>query len=63
MEEKELEYVTDCIQTGWVSSVGKYVNEFELTLADYTGVKRAVAIVNGTAALHIALKNCWCSSK
>ncbi|MFD2411812.1 LegC family aminotransferase [Paenibacillus rhizoplanae] len=53
---KELEYVTDCIQTGWVSSVGKYVNEFELTLADYTGVKRAVAIVNGTAALHIALK-------
>ncbi|OKP90589.1 aminotransferase DegT [Paenibacillus sp. P3E] len=53
---KELQYVTDCIQTGWVSSVGKYVNEFEQRLADFTGVKRAVAVVNGTAALHIALK-------
>ncbi|MED4461190.1 LegC family aminotransferase [Metabacillus fastidiosus] len=54
--EKEIEYVTDCIKTGWVSSVGKYVNEFEKKLAEYTGVKRAVAVVNGTAALHIALK-------
>jgi perosamine synthetase len=53
---KELEYVTDCIQTGWVSSVGKYVDEFEFRLAEYTGVSRAVAVVNGTAALHIALK-------
>ncbi|QUL54551.1 LegC family aminotransferase [Paenibacillus tritici] len=53
---KELQYVADCIQTGWVSSVGKYVNEFEQRLADFTGVKRAVATVNGTAALHIALK-------
>ncbi|MGO4692874.1 LegC family aminotransferase [Paenibacillus sp. 2TAB26] len=53
---KELEYVTDCIQTGWVSSVGKYVDEFEHRLAEYVGVKRAVAVVNGTAALHIALK-------
>lgn len=54
--EKEVEYVTDCIRTGWVSSVGKYVNEFEYRLAEFTGVKRAVAVVNGTAALHIALK-------
>lgn len=54
--EKEIEYVTDCIQTGWVSSVGRYVDEFEKRLADYTGVKRAIAVVNGTAALHIALK-------
>ncbi|WP_018394638.1 LegC family aminotransferase [Bacillus sp. 37MA] len=54
--KKEIEYVTDCIQTGWVSSVGKYVDQFEQQLAEYTGVKRAVAVVNGTAALHIALK-------
>ncbi|MFJ8257656.1 LegC family aminotransferase [Peribacillus asahii] len=54
--EKEIEYVTDCIRTGWVSSVGKYVDEFEKRLAEYTGVKRAVAVVSGTAALHISLK-------
>lgn len=54
--ETEIEYVTDCIQSGWVSSVGKYVDQFEQDLAEYTGVKRAVAVVNGTAALHIALK-------
>ncbi|UQZ33839.1 aminotransferase DegT [Paenibacillus sp. PK3_47] len=52
----ELEYVTDCIQSGWVSSVGKYVDQFEEKLAEYAGVRRAVAVVNGTAALHIALK-------
>jgi perosamine synthetase len=52
----EQKYVADCIQTGWVSSVGKYVDEFERLLAEFTGAKRAVAVVNGTAALHIALK-------
>ncbi|EAZ84855.1 LegC family aminotransferase [Lysinibacillus fusiformis] len=54
--EKEVEYVTDCIKTGWVSSVGAYVNRLEKDLANFVGVKRAVAVVNGTAALHIALK-------
>lgn len=54
--DKELEYVTDCIKTGWVSSVGAYVTKFEEELAKFVGVKRAVAVVNGTAALHIALK-------
>lgn len=48
-------YVKDCIDTGWVSSVGKYVDEFERRLAEFTGAKHAVAVVNGTAALHIAL--------
>lgn len=52
----EQKYVSDCIKTGWVSSVGKYVDKFERLLAEFTGVKRAVAVVNGTAALHIALK-------
>lgn len=49
-------YVKDCLDSTFVSSVGKYVDRFETELADYTGVKRAVAVVNGTAALHIALK-------
>lgn len=53
--EKEVDYVTDCIRTGWVSSVGKYVDRFEKELAAYIGVSRAVAVVNGTAALQIAL--------
>lgn len=53
---KEIEYVKDCISTGWVSSVGSYVTRFEEELAKFLGVKRAVAVVNGTAALHIALK-------
>lgn len=52
----EMDYVVDCIETGWVSSVGKYVDKIEEMLAEYTGVERAVAVVNGTAALHIALK-------
>ncbi|MFJ7917868.1 MULTISPECIES: LegC family aminotransferase [unclassified Lysinibacillus] len=54
--DKEVEYVTDCVKSGWVSSVGAYVNRFEEDLAKFVGVKRAVAVVNGTAALHIALK-------
>ena len=49
-------YVKDCLDTGWVSSVGQYVERFEQQLADYTGVKYAVAVVNGTAALHICLQ-------
>ncbi len=51
----ENKYVQECIDTGWVSSVGKFVDRFEEDLAAYTGVKRAVAVVNGTAALHICL--------
>jgi perosamine synthetase len=52
---KEWDYVKECLDTGWVSSVGSYVDRFEAMLADYTGVKRAVAVVNGTAALHVCL--------
>lgn len=48
-------YVVDCIRTGWVSSVGSYVDKFEQDLAKYTGAKHCVATVNGTAALHVAL--------
>lgn len=52
---KEWDYVKECLDTGWVSSVGSYVDRFEEMLADYTGVKRAIAVVNGTAALHVCL--------
>lgn len=52
----EKAYVIDCIDSTFVSSVGKYVDRFEQMMAEYTGAKYAVATVNGTAALHIALK-------
>lgn len=52
----EWKYVKECIDTGWVSSAGSYVNRFEQDLARFTGAKHVVVTVNGTAALHIALK-------
>lgn len=52
----EWEYVRECLDTGWVSSVGEYVTQFEAALARAAGVKHAVATVNGTAALHTALQ-------
>lgn len=51
----EWTYLKDCIDTGWVSSVGKYVDRFELQLAETVNVRHAVAVVNGTAALHVCL--------
>jgi len=51
----EWSYVKECLDTGWVSSVGKFVNELEDRLASLTGMKHAVAVVNGTAALHASL--------
>lgn len=52
----EAKYVQDCIESTYVSSVGKYVDQFEIELAKYTGAKYAVSLVNGTLALHLALK-------
>jgi perosamine synthetase len=49
-------YLKECLDSTFVSSVGKFVDRFEVDLASYTGAKYAVAVVNGTAALHIALK-------
>lgn len=49
-------YLKECLDSTFVSSVGKFVDRFEEDLAAYTGAKHAVAVVNGTAALHIALK-------
>src|SRR5690606_22112818 len=52
----ELSYVSDCITTGWVSSVGEYVNRFSEQLAAFTGASYAIPVVNGTAALQVALR-------
>ena len=46
----------ECLDSNYVSSVGKFVDQFELSLANYTGAKYAISVVNGTAALQIALK-------
>ena len=51
----EWRYVKECLDTNWVSSVGPFVERFERDVAAYTGVRHAVATVNGTAALHVAL--------
>lgn len=51
----ELKYVNDAVRTGWISSSGNYVKEFEEAFADYCGVKYAVGVCNGTVALHLAL--------
>lgn len=51
----ELKYVTDAVSTGWISSSGKYVNEFEQKFAEYCGCRYGVAVCNGTIALHLAL--------
>lgn len=52
----EWDAVKDCLDSGYVSSVGQYVGKFEEKLARFTGVKYVAAVVNGTAALHICLK-------
>jgi aminotransferase in exopolysaccharide biosynthesis len=54
-EGNESKYLNECIQSTFVSSVGQFVDRFESDLANYTGVTHAVATVNGTAALHVAL--------
>ena len=52
----EKRYLLDTIDSTFVSSIGEYVNKFEQKISEYTGIKYAVATVNGTAALHVALK-------
>jgi perosamine synthetase len=53
---REWQYVKECIDSTFVSSVGRFVDLFEAQLAAYTGARHAVAVVNGTAALHVALR-------
>ena len=51
----EWEYLKTCIDTAWVSSAGSFVSKFEELLQEFTGAKYAIAVVNGTSALHTAL--------
>src|SRR5258707_13358029 len=53
---REWEYLKQCLDSGWVSSAGSFVEQFESKLAALCGVKHAVAVVNGTAGLHAALR-------
>lgn len=55
MGGNELKYITECIETGWVSSVGSYVDKFEKMTAEFVGIKYAIATSSGTTALHICL--------
>lgn len=52
----EWDYVKDCLDSGWVSSAGPYVDRFENELAERVGVRNAIAVVNGTLALHTCLQ-------
>ena len=52
---REEELLRDCLESTFVSSVGRYVAQFEDMLADFTGARHAVVVANGTAALHVAL--------
>jgi len=52
---REIAYVTDAVTSGWVSSIGQYIEKFESTFAAFCGTKYAVAVSNGTTALHLAL--------
>jgi len=53
--EEELKNVNEAIKSGWISSKGKFIEEFENKFAEYSGCKYGVAVTNGTSALHLAL--------
>lgn len=52
---REIEYVMECLQTGWISSEGRFIQAFERSWADYCGMKFGVAVSNGTTALELAV--------
>jgi perosamine synthetase len=54
--ERELEYVSECIRTGWISSAGHFIEEFEDKWAAYCGMKYGIAVSNGTTALQVAVR-------
>ena len=59
----EWQYVKDCLDTGWISSAGAYVSNFERAIENYTGVKHAVACMSGTAGLQVSLDLAGVSSE
>lgn len=52
----EWKYIKECLDTGWISSAGSFVDRFEIEFAEYLGTEPTVSVVNGTSALHIALQ-------
>ena len=56
LDARELEYITDCVRTGWISSAGPYLDRFETAWAAYCGRREGVAVSNGTAALEAAVR-------
>src|SRR5437868_12047848 len=55
LSETEIAYVNECLRTNWISSKGRFIEEFETSVAHFLGRKHAVATCNGTIALHLAL--------
>jgi perosamine synthetase len=53
--DREIEYATECIRTGWISSSGRFIEEFEQKWAAYCGMKHGIAVSNGTVALQTAV--------
>ena len=52
---EEILNVNECLKSTWISSKGKFINKFEESFSKYTKIKYSTAVVNGTAALHLAL--------
>ncbi len=55
LAKNALKYVSECIKSGWVSSAGRYLKEFEEKFAKHLGVKHAITTTSGTASLHLAI--------
>src|SRR5438093_1714910 len=53
---EESEYVTECLRTGWISSAGRFIEQFEECWAAYCGRKHGIAVSNGTTALELAVE-------
>jgi len=56
LADRDLEYVSECVRTGWISSAGRFIDEFEEKWAAYCGRKYGIAVSNGTTALQIAVR-------
>lgn len=56
ISQREIDYVTDAVKSGWVSSLGRYVDSFEQQFAAFCGTRYAVSVSNATVGLHLALK-------
>ena len=55
VSQKEIDYVTDAVKSTWISSLGKYIDNFELEFARFCGSKYACCVSNGTVAIHLSL--------